>query len=51
MITSELYERADDWSCATFWYEATQYALQPIPNARARTRDPARGDSTALGAA
>lgn len=37
---SELYERADDWSCATFWYEATpSMPLQPIPNARARTRD------------
>jgi hypothetical protein len=37
---AELYERADDWSCATFWYEATPSApLPPIPDAQARTRD------------
>jgi hypothetical protein len=37
---AELYERADDWSCATFWYEAIPSApLPPIPDAASRTRD------------
>ena len=37
---AELYERADDWSCATFWYEAVPSApLPPIPDAASRTRD------------
>lgn len=37
---AELYDRPDDWSCATFWYEATPSApLPPIPNAEVRLRD------------
>ncbi len=37
---AELYERADDWSCATFWYEATPSApLPPLPDVVTRTRD------------
>lgn len=37
---AELYERADDWSCATFWYEATPSApLPPLPDVATRTRD------------
>jgi len=37
---AELYERADDWSCATFWYEATPSAPLPaMPDAATRTRD------------
>ncbi len=35
-----LYERQDDWSCATFWYEATPSApLPPFPDVKARTAD------------
>lgn len=37
---SELYERSDDWSCASFWYEAAPSApLPPMPDAAARLRD------------
>ncbi|MBN1419064.1 MAG: DUF2961 domain-containing protein [Planctomycetes bacterium] len=35
-----LYERKDDWSCATFWYEPVpSAALPPMPDAKARTAD------------
>lgn len=35
-----LYERQDDWSAATFWYEPTPSApLPPMPPADARTAD------------
>ncbi len=35
-----LYERQDDWSCATFWYERTPSApLPPLPDVKARTKD------------
>lgn len=37
---AELYDRADDWSCASFWYEATPSAPLPaIPSAEERIRD------------
>ncbi len=37
---AELYERSDDWSCASFWYEATPAVpLPPLPDAAARLRD------------
>jgi hypothetical protein len=37
---SGLYERQDDWSCATFWYEPEPSApLPPMPDAAARTAD------------
>jgi len=33
-----LYERQDDWSCATFWYEPIPSApLPPLPDVKART--------------
>ncbi|MCX8157043.1 MAG: DUF2961 domain-containing protein [Verrucomicrobiae bacterium] len=33
-----LFERQDDWSCATFWYEPVPSApLPPLPDAAART--------------
>lgn len=43
----ELYERADDWSCATFWYESTPSAPLPaMPDATERIRDlPAIGSA------
>jgi hypothetical protein len=35
-----LYERQDDWSCATFWYEPLpSQALPPFPDVKARTAD------------
>ena len=35
-----LYERKDDWSCATFWYEPIpSAALPPLPDVKARTAD------------
>ncbi len=35
-----LFERQDDWSCATFWYEPVPSApLPPMPDAKARTAD------------
>jgi hypothetical protein len=35
-----LFERVDDWSCATFWYEAVPSAPLPgMPAAAARTAD------------
>ena len=35
-----LYERRDDWSCATFWYEPMPSApLPPLPDVKARTAD------------
>lgn len=35
-----LYERQDDWSCATFWYEAVpSEPLPPFPNRAARVAD------------
>lgn len=35
-----LYERQDDWSCATFWYEPVPSApLPPMPEVAARTAD------------
>lgn len=35
-----LYERADDWSCATFWYERVPSARLPaLPDLKARTAD------------
>lgn len=35
-----LYERQDDWSCATFWYERIPSApLPPLPNLAARTQN------------
>jgi hypothetical protein len=35
-----LFERQDDWSCATFWYEPVPSApLPPFPAAEARTKD------------
>jgi len=35
-----LYERRDDWSCATFWYEPIPSApLPPMPDVKARTAD------------
>lgn len=35
-----LYERQDDWSCATFWYEAVPSAPLPdFPDVKARTAD------------
>lgn len=35
-----LYERRDDWCCATFWYEPTPAAPLPaFPDVAARTRD------------
>lgn len=37
---AQLVERADDWSCATFWYEATPGApLPPMPDLAARLAD------------
>ncbi len=37
---AELYERQDDWSCATFWYQATPSdALPAIADAAERIRD------------
>lgn len=36
----QLYERADDWSTATFWYEPVPSApLPPFPGVEARIRD------------
>ncbi|MCB1128463.1 MAG: DUF2961 domain-containing protein, partial [Verrucomicrobiae bacterium] len=32
-----LYERQDDWSCATFWYEPVP--SRPLPDVKARTTD------------
>ena len=35
-----LYERVDDWSCATFWYEPVpSEKLPPIPGVKERTAD------------
>lgn len=35
-----LYERQDDWSCATFWYEPLPSAdLPPLPDLKARSQD------------
>lgn len=35
-----LYERQDDWSCATFWYEPSPSApLPPLPDFKARTEN------------
>jgi hypothetical protein len=35
-----LFERQDDWSCATFWYEPVPSApLPPLPAVEARTRN------------
>ena len=35
-----LYERKDDWSTATFWYEAVPSApLASFPDVKARTAD------------
>ncbi|MBV6415822.1 MAG: hypothetical protein CMLOHMNK_00343 [Steroidobacteraceae bacterium] len=37
---AELYEREDDWSCASFWYQATPgEPLPAIPDAATRIRD------------
>jgi len=37
---SGLVNRSDDWSCATFWYEAVPGApLPPMPNLAARIAD------------
>jgi len=37
---SGLYERSDDWCCATFWYEPVPDAPLPqMPDAAARTRN------------
>ena len=37
---SGLYERQDDWSCATFWYESVPSApLAPLPGLATRTAD------------
>jgi hypothetical protein len=37
---SQLYERRDDWSTATFWYEAIPSApLPPMPDVAERTAD------------
>ncbi len=38
--TKGLLETADDWSCATFWYEPLpSAALPPLPDVKARTAD------------
>jgi hypothetical protein len=35
-----LYERQDDWSCATFWYEPIPSAALPkLPDVKARSQD------------
>lgn len=35
-----LYERQDDWACATFWYQAVPSApLPPLPDLKARTAE------------
>lgn len=34
-----LYERRDDWSCASFWYQQPCLPLPPMPDIAARTAD------------
>jgi hypothetical protein len=49
---SGLVNRSDDWSCATFWYEAVPGApLPPMPNLAARIADlysPSTSNATAV---